>query len=345
MGSTAQAGSVLFVNISGSSYNGDANSINQTLINTGATVNYVTLSGGGGQAAAALATASYDQVWVFDLSTGSDSYAADYDAIAAWYNTDKEIICDGRMISSYWSGRWTGEGQRLTDNYYHNMDIRGGGLVIGTDHNAFHTLGANDINSRIGLDPFVGNFSTAMIPVDTANPLMTTPNDMGTQLYDDSSPGQTPYGLQSNGQILYTLAWHSGNPDWPGISSTIEGDIGFHVDIDTPLDGSVFDIGDTINLFASPDGGESPFTYQWSYDGGTSLGSGQSLSVSAGTLGLGPHTITVLAEDLAGRDDDDSISITVESGGPPPIPEPLTMLAVGLSVAGLGGYIRRRRFC
>ena len=26
-----------------------------------------------------------------------------------------------------------------------------------------------------------------------------------------------------------------------------------------------------------------------------------------------------------------------------PVPEPLTMLAVGMGIAGLGGYIRRRR--
>ena len=30
-------------------------------------------------------------------------------------------------------------------------------------------------------------------------------------------------------------------------------------------------------------------------------------------------------------------------GASAPIPEPMTMLAVGLSVAGLGGYVRKRR--
>ena len=102
MGGAAQAGDVLMVNIHGTTYDGDGASIHQTLVNAGAAADYVNLSSDG-QVAAALQAKQYDQVWVFDLSTGADSYPTDYAAIANWYDgrQTNEIIADGRMISSY----------------------------------------------------------------------------------------------------------------------------------------------------------------------------------------------------------------------------------------------------
>lgn len=136
-GGTGYASNVLMVNISGS-YNGDATNIFNTLVNAGATATYVNLNSDG-LAAAELATGTFDQIWVFDLSTGADNYPTDYTAIADWFNNrpSAEIICDSRMISSYWSGRYATEGQALTENYYHNVDIRGGGLLLGTDHDPY----------------------------------------------------------------------------------------------------------------------------------------------------------------------------------------------------------------
>ncbi len=309
------ASNVLMVNISGG-YNSDAANIYTTLINAGATATYVNVSADG-QAAAALATGSFDQIWVFDLSTGADNYPTDFAAIANWFNgrPSNEIICDARMISSYWSGRWTGEGQNLTENYYTNLDVRGGGILLGTDHQPYQG-GINEINAQIGLDSFQGTFSLTTIPVDTANPLMNTPNDLGSELYDDSTPGQTPYGLQPNGQILYTVAWHSNNPDTPGISSTIEGEIGMHVTITSPVDGTVFEDDQVIDFMAEVTGGTGPFTYEWTYNGGTPLGNGPSIQVQASDLPVGPVNVTVLVHDAEARTDDDSIMITINPSVP-----------------------------
>jgi hypothetical protein len=312
--STAQANAeqrVLFVNVDGG-YDGDAVNIHTTLINSGAIADYVHLASDG-QAASLIESHSYDQIWVFDLSTGSDSYPSDWAAIAEWFNTDptRPIICDGRMISSYWSGRWTDEGQRLTANYYYNMKTRGGGLLLGTDHSPYQT-GINALNGLLGLNPFVGDFYLNFIPVDTANPLMTNPNDMGSQLFDDSSPGQTPYGLQPNGRILYTVAWHSGNPDTPGISSTIEGVVGFHVAITSPPDGASYS-DEQISLEVEvTEEGSPPYTFDWTSDIDGSLGSGATLEIDASSLSPGLHTITVTAVDDASRIDDDQIQITID---------------------------------
>ena len=144
---------------------------------------------------------------------------------------------------------------------------------------------------------------------------MTVPNDLGGELMDDSTPGQAPYGLQPNGQILYTIAWHSNNPDTPGISSTIEGGIGFHVNINTPPDGSEHQQGNMIAFSAAPAGGEPPYSYSWhsSIDG--DLGTGETLSIS--TLSPGGHTITVLGTDGAQRNDDDSIAIIIKETDTP----------------------------
>ncbi|MCK4658828.1 MAG: hypothetical protein KAV82_04835, partial [Phycisphaerae bacterium] len=300
---------VLVVTVNGG-YNGDGASLYQTVVNAGANATYVVLSADG-QVADMLTSNGYDQVWVYDLSSGADSYPTDWQAIADWCaaRPGYDIICDGRIISSYWNGRWGDEGQRLTENYFENLRANpSGGLVLGTDHDAYQG-GINSINALIGIVPFCCNFSLNMIPVDTGHPLMTTPNNMGTELYDDSSPGQTPYGLQPNGRILYTVAWHSNNPDTPGISSTIEGTIGFRVEINSPEDGSSFGVGESITFTTQVFNGESPFTYDWSSDLDGSLGTGETLETSS--LSIGDHQITVLAEDNGGRDDDDTISVSI----------------------------------
>ena len=301
--------SVLVINVHGTSYDAHGHSVYDTVAAAGATATYLDLSGNG-QAAALIQANSYDQIWVFDLSDGADNYPADWAAIADWFNADptRAIVCDARMISSYWNNLWQTEGMKLSQNYYENMKLHGGGLLLGTDHSAYHP-GINSINSQIGIQPFVGEFNILWIPVDVTSPLMTYPNNMGAQLHDNSSPGQTPYGGQPNGRILYTVAWHSNNPDTPGISTTIEGGIGFHVDITSPATGSQFFESEIISFAVTQTGGDEPVTYNWSSDIDGAIGSGATLDVT--TLSPERHIITVLAEDNASRDDDDQITVTI----------------------------------
>lgn len=124
-----------------------------------------------------------------------------------------ELHADGALL--VWQDDIGLDPATVADAANYELAASGGGLMLATDHNAFHP-GINSINPLIGLEPFVGNFSLSYIPVDTGNVLMVFPNDMGAQLYDDSSPGQTPFGLQPNGRILYSLAWHSNNVNTPG---------------------------------------------------------------------------------------------------------------------------------
>ncbi len=215
---------VLFVNVSGS-YNADAGYFYQNLLAAGARAKRVDLSAEG-MIAAALGADDYDQVWVFDLATGSNGFPADWTAIADWYTDDAtmEIICDARILGSLRSGRWQHEGLRLTENYYANLRAAGGGLFLGTDDAAFQS-GINSINAAIGIDPFSGLVSRSTIPVDPDHPLMNWPHDLGTSLASDTGPGLAPYGVQPSGRVLYVAASYNYQTHQPGITTTIPGGV------------------------------------------------------------------------------------------------------------------------
>ena len=300
---------VLFVNVRGV-YDPDGLNFHRTLGAVGASADFVDLAVNG-QAATALTTAAYDQVWVFDLSSGSDDYPADWEAIATWFTnrTGRAIICDARSISSYWRGRWEDEGLRLTENYYENLKHAGGGLVLATDHGAFHQGGINRINDALGLQRFTGEFNLASIPVDTTSPLMTRPNNLGPTLSDDSSPGQAPFGLQPNGLILYSVAWHSGDTNTPGISCTLRGGVGFRIELALPGTGGEFLEEAPIIFRAQPQGGLAPFAYTWTSDRDGALGTEREFTLT--TLSPGAHVVSLVATDSLGSADSASVAITV----------------------------------
>ncbi|HRE90232.1 MAG TPA: hypothetical protein PK095_13945, partial [Myxococcota bacterium] len=228
---SAAAKKVLFVSISGgynpdgvdmfteldlyvSAYHGQSGLVDYALLDSN------------GEVASLLGQHTYEQIWVYDLSTGTDSYSLDYAAIVSWYNQApvKEIICDGRFLSSFWYDRHTGEGRLVTQNYYKNLEIRGGGLVLATDHNDFANAGMNTLNAALGLNPFVGNFGDQAFPLDAGHPLTTDPNVISS-LLNDSSTSQSPFGVQPNGRTLRTIGYHSGVATSPGISTTIDGGV------------------------------------------------------------------------------------------------------------------------
>ncbi len=155
---------------------------------------------------------------------------ANYANIGAWYNglaADKQnLIADGRIISSAWNNEaiWT-------QGYATELDALGGGLVLGTDHDAF-VGGINEINALIGIDLFYGTLGTSNAVVDQLSPLYN--GGAGTYacgpgltlqcVYDRSSPGYASAGLQPNGTTLTPVAFHGTvNDAWDNaaISSTM----------------------------------------------------------------------------------------------------------------------------
>jgi len=302
--------------MSDAAYAADGVNMFNQLVAAGAAADYLFLPSDPGGAADLLATNDYAQIWVYDLSSGVDDWDADFEAIANWWNNDSggEIVADGRILSSYWSGRFATEGRILAENYFHNLRAEGGGLLLSTDHNIFANFGANDIGVLIGVDPFIGNFGGAF-PVDTGNPLMNTPN-LIESLSNDSSTSQAPFGLQPNGLILDAVGFHSGDPQNPGISSTIDGSLNLVVHIVTPESGTQVCVPEAITATAESTGETGPVDYTWTSDLDGDLGSGLSILLDSTVLTEGVHLIRVVAEDDENIDDAD---ITVEIGGCVPL--------------------------
>jgi hypothetical protein len=178
---------------------------------------------------------TFDQIWVYDLEVGSNNnatQAANYTGIAAWYNNraaqDQNLIVDGRIISS--ASFWTGANamsseQAWIQNYATQLDLRGGGLVLGTDHanpgqpSGAFVDGINEINSQIQIDPFFSFFGQFRFPgsqalVDVNSPLFVAGLDACRTspaepcINDNSTTSFAPAGLQPNGTTLTPVAYH-----------------------------------------------------------------------------------------------------------------------------------------
>lgn len=218
---SANASQILFAQVAqgGSSYVADGNRLAQFLTNAGHTVTTRYLDLG-----VYNDYSSFDDIFVYDLSFLADTSAtqmANYSGIANWYNAraDKNLILDGRIISSDVS--WTNANgmsseQSWIQNYATQLDLRGGGLMLGTDHDVYQS-GINQINSLIGVGAFSGFFGTyptSQAVVDPLSPLYLSSLDNcrgdATQkcVNDNSTTGFVATGLQANGQTLTPVAYH-----------------------------------------------------------------------------------------------------------------------------------------
>lgn len=216
----AHAAEILFAHVNTGNYVADGNGLAQMLTNAGHTVTTRFLNN-----AVYTDYTSFDQIFVYDLSNTTNDVTAthmdNYAGIANWYNgrTDQNLILDGRIISSYSS--WTNaNGMSAEDawiqNYATQLDLRGGGLVLGTDHSVYQT-GINEINNLIGVGDFhgfFGTYPTSQAVVDTESPLFVNGLDAcradPTQfcINDNSTTGFVATGLQANGQMLTPVAYH-----------------------------------------------------------------------------------------------------------------------------------------
>ncbi len=240
--SSANAASILFGRVGSTSYVADGQSLVNFLGADGNTVDYVDLN-----TTVISDFSSYSQVWVYDLVTGPNSSAnqvTNYQNIANWYLglANQNLIVDGRIISS--APGWTNANGMSSEagwiqNYATQLDLRGGGLVLGTDHaspgqpSGVFVDGINQINALIGIDPFEGFFGTyptSQALVDSASPLAISGLDPCRDdpsepcINDNSTTSFAPAGTQPNGQVLTPVAYHgvvSNAFDNAAIASTI----------------------------------------------------------------------------------------------------------------------------
>jgi outer membrane protein assembly factor BamB len=252
-----------------------------------------------------LAVNTYDQVWYFDIDYSAKTYPLTATALGNWHKAMpvKNAILDGRVYGDLIHSNQAG----ILGNYYTNLLERGGGAVYMTDHDAYCGSGFNQLMAAIGYNSCFGNFS-GNLPFDAANTLMSYPNQISV-LYNDTTTGGVAYGLQPNGEILYSAAWYGGNSDTPAITTSLEGAIGFHVDIASPQGLIKVFPGQNVLLSATQSGGTDPVTYTWTSSLDGNLGTGNNLTVKLTTPG--PHTITVAGKDVKNRNDTDTVDVTV----------------------------------
>ena len=232
---SANAVQILFAHVDNyGSYVDDGNRIANMLTSAGHDVTVRNLD-----AAVYNDYSAFDQVFVYDLYSSTDTSAiqnANYAGIANWYNglSNQNLILDGRIISS--DVTWTNaNGMSAEDawiqNYATQLDARGGGLMLGTDHDAFQS-GINEINRQIGVNEFsgfFGSYPTSQAVVDSASPLFVNGLDSCRAdaaeycINDNSTTGFVATGLQANGQMLTPVAYHGSNLDawdYAAVSST-----------------------------------------------------------------------------------------------------------------------------
>ncbi|MEM8986285.1 MAG: hypothetical protein AAGC95_06130 [Pseudomonadota bacterium] len=176
---------------------------------------------------------NYDQIWVYDLSVFSNNnanQAANYQGIANWFNNraDQNLIVDGRIISSgpnWTNGNGMSSEQGWIQNYATQLDLRGGGLVLGTDHAArgqdfgVFVDGINNINDMIGIARFRDFYfespfqsvvdSNSPLYLPSLDPCRTLPGERC--INDNSSTSIAPSGDQSGtgaNLFLTPVAYH-----------------------------------------------------------------------------------------------------------------------------------------
>ncbi|MCP3873039.1 MAG: PEP-CTERM sorting domain-containing protein [Desulfobacteraceae bacterium] len=128
-------------------------------------------------------------------------------------------------------------------NYATQLEARGGGLVLGTDHNAFQS-GINRINELINISLFHGNYYTAPL-VATVDPLSPLYVSGFPVINDNSSTGFVATGIQANGQTLTPVAYHGETStawDWAAVSSTM-GSATFGTEVPEPATMMLFGLG------------------------------------------------------------------------------------------------------
>jgi hypothetical protein len=217
---------VLVINFSGSFDDGDALNLYSTLMNAGGKAEYINLSSEKSETTLVSKLThtdySYQQVWIFDVSDRDGYYPQALIAISEWFlkRNGSQIICDGRMRASYWAGQWEKKGQLLTENYYENLKLNGGGLLLATDH-PDDQPDINSICDQINIAQFGDFAGYKTVQTDISCQLMGYPNELGETLGTTSKSSMVPTGKQSNDMFLYCVAWDTDHSKNCSISTTI----------------------------------------------------------------------------------------------------------------------------
>jgi len=160
----------------------------------------------GGSLATALGAASYDQVYLWDLTAALYLNAADTSALGSFWSTHRGLVVDSRSYGYHFQGTNASE-KALLQNVASNFVLTGGGVWVGTDHNPDWTNNGNAFLSAIGVNPITGSYSDPVNFADPSSVLLSgvTPTDLWG---GGASIGSVPLGVQPNGVEMFLHFGH-----------------------------------------------------------------------------------------------------------------------------------------
>lgn len=158
-----------------------------------------------GTLASTLGANSYDQVYLFDLTSILYLDTADVSALASFWG-NRGLVVDTRSYGYFFQGNNASE-VALLQNVAANLVTTGGGVWVGTDHAPTWTQNANPFLTAIGINPVTGSFGDPVNFADPTSVLLSgvTPTDLwgGGQ-----TVGQAPIGIQPNGVEMFIHFGH-----------------------------------------------------------------------------------------------------------------------------------------
>jgi hypothetical protein len=167
-----------------------------------------------GNIAAELATNTYDQLFLWDLTSASYLNTTDIAAMTTFFNSRSNVVVDTRSYGYHFQRNQASEVQ-LLKNVASAFEDRAGGVWIGTDHDPSWTNNANPFLFEIGINPVTGSYSQAVNDTDPSSILLdgVIPTELWAQ---GQSVGAAPLGIQSNGLDMRYHFGHS-SPEFGAI--------------------------------------------------------------------------------------------------------------------------------
>lgn len=163
-----------------------------------------------GTLASTLGSNSFDQVFLWDLTSSLYLNNADVTALTSFWD-NRGLVVDTRSYGYHFQGGNASE-IALLQNVASNLDAAGGGVWVGSDHNPAWTNNANAFLFDAGFNTITGSFSDPVNFADPSSVLLAgvTPTDLWAS---GQSVGQAPIGIQPNGVEMFI---HFGNVDGTG---------------------------------------------------------------------------------------------------------------------------------
>jgi hypothetical protein len=179
--------------------------VHNTLVALGYTVTHV-VDPAAGVIAATLAAGTFQQVWLWDVTSSLQISPGDAAAVGNWYllNSQGNIAVDGRSYGAFFD---IANDQFLVDNLAHAFSSRCGGLWLGSDHATAWANQVNAVLTAVGYSNVSGSAFPGVLVGDygslTSTEILTVPNVLvPAALNGPVSSGQPPAGVQGDGTDL-----------------------------------------------------------------------------------------------------------------------------------------------